>query len=429
MKKNLSFYLITIYVLSIPLGTMVTFELLGNNVQLPEVVYLPLLVFTLWKVRWSVLQKIEWNWIDVAAALYATSVVVAWAINRTHNAFGEVVACGYLMSLYGVLRYWNTAQHTENNVEKTVAWTGYIAAIFGILGYILAYWGINNWVRLDDYYPFLGEVFRAKGFFANPIFFVTHVGSVLFLILAKQKEKIARNEKNSLFGLGLIALALILTKIKSLLSLFGVLCFVFASFVPSRWFKISSRIVGTIAIIAYLFFSHWLILDRTDPNFETKRHAPFYSTNTTWTPLGNHYALMPTFYHARKELAYYFGKKAFPWGIGGNELYWAQDSTLEAQGVDLMRENAPHSTFWGVFAELGGLGLIAIFTLFVVAFQTIRKEVASTLQPYFLGLLAFLFLEAITVDLMNVRVLWVLLAMLSSCAAPILRKKHSNPYF
>ncbi len=406
---------------------MLTFELLGNNVQLPEVVYLPLLAYTILNFRIALLKKIQWNGLDTAVVLYGTAVVLAWAIHRTHNAFGEVVACGYLMSLYGVLRYWqvwNTEFETSEKVKflgvslfdirKIVLYSSFIAAVTGIIGYFLAYFGIQDLVRTDGNYPFLGEVFRIKGFFANPIFFVTHVGCVLLLFLSfplPEKESTPRRWWNIL--LFLLLFSLFLTKIKSLLSLFGILCFIFAWFTPKRWQQYGSILVGAGSIVVYLFFSHWLILDSHNPNFEKTLKEPFYSTNHTWTPLGSHYALMPTFYYARKELAYIFGKKAFPWGIGGNELYVAQDSLLEAKGMDLMRENAPHSTFWGVFAELGLLGMVALFALFWASFQAIRTHFNLTLQPYYLGILAFLFLEAVTVDLMNVRILWVLLAMLT----------------
>jgi hypothetical protein len=385
------------------------------------------------------------------------------------------------MSLYGVLRYWqvwnieNQLSNVENqnsksakflgislfdipcstfNIQKIVLYSGYLAAITGIIGYFLAYFGIYDLVRLDGNYPFLGAVFRTKGFFANPIFFVTHVGCVLLMTLAQTSPtpskggELRREPLRVRFlttpllwkgrgrseirdgslrssslpfgegwggawgGAGLLLIALLLTKIKSLLSLFGILCFIFAWFTKARWQKWSSAAVGTISIVAYLFFSHWLILDRNNPNFEATLHEPFYSTNDAWTPLGSHYVLMPTFYTARKNLACLFGERAFPWGIGGNELTAVQDSVLEAKGMDLMRETAPHSTFWGVFAELGLLGMIALFALFWASFQAIRNKFDIEIQPFYLGILAFLFLEAFTVDLMNVRILWVLLALL-----------------
>ena len=182
-------------------------------------------------------------------------------------------------------------------------------------------------------------------------------------------------------------------------------------------FRYALFTVGIVSTIAYIVLSHFLIVDIKQPHLTEKLNEAYYFPEFIWS-ITDRYAFVPTFYYGTKRAALFAIYDYFPFGVGGDNLsdYCRQ---LVAQGRHLRAFCcAPHSTFFGALGELGVLGFGLVIALFTKFWRiTTTLPLFDSPIPHFnlmaKSLAFFLIVEGITVDLMNVRHFWLILAVLA----------------
>ncbi|MBL7816368.1 MAG: hypothetical protein JNL70_15210 [Saprospiraceae bacterium] len=411
------------YTISFALEQLLSIRTPIGIIFLPEILYIPLSVTflfclpTIWKHRKQLLA--DWLFFDSLVIIYAIIVATSYAFHPTSNSLREMVGCGYMSSFYfmttWVFRTQNSLTLLQNGV-KIFAYSGVLASIIAIGSYLIGLLGLNQTVaQTHEYYPLIGDAMRSFGLFRNPIFHANYLACTLIVFASYEFDKIKKGQPFILFLLFLFGLALFLTKTKSVLIVFALGLFFLTKMSPlSKTVKYSFCALSVFAVLSYLCLSHLLIIKTKQPNLDIILSKGYYFPQFLWQ-ITDDYAIVPTFYYGTKRAALLAFYDSFPWGIGGDNLtnYVHQ---LVAQGRHLRPFCcAPHSTFFGALGELGLLGLAAILTFFTQLVKMIKKiRVFDAFLPQFAlmskSLIFFLCCEAVTVDLMNVRYFWLIMA-------------------
>ena len=129
--------------------------------------------------------------------------------------------------------------------------------------------------------------------------------------------------------------------------------------------------------------------------------------------------IIPTAYATLKQSAFHLGKKHWLTGVGaGNHGIYFHELKEEGLFPKHIPDYDPHSTYFGSFAEIGIFGLSAILYLTFVLFK-MSNHLLTTKKYYNLKVatsacLLIFFMEAISVDAINFRHLWLIFAILSA---------------
>jgi hypothetical protein len=431
MKKQLKIssllnFFFTTYIFSFAIEKLFSMKTSVGVIFLPEILYIPLFFLfcaqlpQIWQKRREM--RSEFLLFDALILAYGFCVCTSYLFHPTTNSLRETIGCGYMMSFYFILNTTFRAQNRDVWLKKGIKifiWSGIIGAIAAIISYVLGTIGtVKDLSRTDDYYPITGGSLRAFGLFRNPIFLANHLICTLIVFVSYYFDEI-KQFKSRFWGiLFLFFIALFLTKTKSVLLALAIgLYFVTTLWNINKSFRYALFSISILSIIAYIFLSHFLIVDMYQPHLTEKLKMGYYFPEFI-LPITDRYALVPTFYYGTKRAAILAFYDFFPFGVGGDNLS-IYVHKLVAQGRHMQAFCcAPHSTFFGALGELGVLGfglLVALLSKFWQFASTLRVP-NSPMRSFNLmakSLAFFLIIEGITVDLMNVRHFWLVLAVLA----------------
>ena len=143
----------------------------------------------------------------------------------------------------------------------------------------------------------------------------------------------------------------------------------------------------------------------------------------------NNYAIYPTNYTINKVAALHAFSSAPFVGIGPG-MFNPFVGELKNSGLypAYFPDFDPHSTYMGILAEMGIAGFLVLLWMLVIAFRMLqnmttggtKKTSTVAMQAVFL----FLFMEAFSLDILQFRHLWVVLALL--CAAYYIEKRKTG---
>jgi len=421
MFLQLAFGLLLAYIVSCGVEGLIYTKLAGNALQLPELVFL---LFAVPAVLYVMLTKgrglpfVRLDWFVLA---YLTAVFLSWLTTQQTNALGELLAAIYFTSFYFLgsvilLRY--SRQKNLAVLERAVLVSGVAAAIMAMVGWPLLYfmdddrmaWWFPN-------YPILGDTIRAKGLFRGPIMLADFLGTILLYFMIRYKLRPGKASRFVLLAIAAISVGLILTKTKSILILYFVLCWaavrlgVFTGL--SKWIKVSIKASGWAALTLYLVTSHLFILNKTDADYQAKLTSPYSSCMEFDLPMED-WVLVPSVYSSQKILAVVAGVRHMPFGIGGNQLIKYNKVAYDEGLLACQNHLTPHSTYFGVFGELGLFGFVILLLLLHAVYRTIVDlQVPASTLVLAQSLFMYVCLQAITADIMNLRHYWLLLVVLA----------------
>jgi hypothetical protein len=431
MKKQLKFsnllnFFFATYIFSFAVEKLFSMKTPVGVIYLPEILYIPLLfLFCAQLPRiWQNRDKIhaEFLLIDALISAYGFCVFTSYLMHPTTNSLRECIGCGYMLSFYFILNLYFSAQNSAIWLKKGLKlfiWSGIISATVVIIYYILGIIGAEkNLVHTYEYYPIMGNSLRTFGLFRNPIFLANHLVCTLIVFVSYYFDDI-KKFKSLFWGILLVFfVALFLTKTKSVLLALAIgLYFVTTLWNIKKQLRYALFSISILSTSAYILLSHFLVVDMFQPNLTQKLNSAYYFPEFI-LPITDRYAIVPTFYYGTKRAALLAFYDFFPFGVGGDNLS-IYVNELVAQGRHLRAFCcAPHSTFFGALGELGVLGfglLMALFSKFWQFASTIRLPNPPVRHFNLMAksLAFFLIIEAVTVDMMNVRHFWLILAVLA----------------
>ncbi|MEN0050003.1 MAG: O-antigen ligase family protein [Bacteroidota bacterium] len=299
---------------------------------------------------------------------------------------------------------------------KAILWLGLLAAILALIGMLLVQIQIfSPLVRVYDNYPYLGDSIRAQALTPSP----TTLANILSIGIIFLISKIWIQGDRKLFywiALILMLLACFLTLSKGVLLLAAGILFIFSRTPKlSSFLKKSFQIGMFLFAAAYLFGTHFLVVDKNHPQLAEIKAAPFNTGEviaSTKTKL-----FIPTAYTALKEASLTIGNRNLLAGVGaGNHNLLVGQLKTEGLFPEQIPNFDPHSTYFGGFAELGLLGVasIALIVVFIsrMSFKLLKKYPSDYFTIALVSCLLVMSLEAIATDILNFRHFWILLAAL-----------------
>ncbi len=414
------------YIFSFAVEKLFSLKTTIGVIFLPEILYIPLLLVFSFKIPqiWQNRRQIQSEFIlfDALILVYGSCVFTSYLMHPSSNSLRECVGCGYMTSFYLIFNLSFRAQSSDIWLKKGLQifiLSGIIGSIAAVITYVLGVVGAEKDLsRTYDYYPITGDSLRTFGLLRNPIFLANYLICALIVFCSYYFDEIQKF-KSRFWGIILLFLvALFLTKTKSVLLAIAIgLYFITKLWHIKKLLRYTLFSISILSIFAYIVLSHFLLVDMLQPNLSQKLNAAYYFAEFTF-PITDRYAIVPTFYYGTKRAALFAFYDYFPFGVGGDNL-GIYVNQLVAQGRHLRAFCcAPHSTFFGALGELGLLGFGLVVALFTKMWQfasSIRLKNAPVLHFNLMtkSLAAFLIIEAITVDLMNVRHFWLFLAVLT----------------
>jgi hypothetical protein len=205
--------------------------------------------------------------------------------------------------------------------------------------------------------------------------------------------------------LALAGLMLLGTLGKSLPFLFGILWLFFIfPWKNEKQGILLTMIIPTFLILGSICLTHIIVSKK--PN----REKEVYGLSTPFSKVANLY-LYKSWYLVQKEHALMeFINHPFIGCGGGNLLNVINLKNNKLEETDKRPVYDPLSTYTGVLAEYGILGLLALlFLMFTIYKEIVQLPDSNNLKWIFICSFSYFMLEAISTDIQNFRHLWVLL--------------------
>ncbi len=413
--------LILLYFFLLPYVKLVDLPLFQAKLQLAEVVFvgmLLMLAYGIWKghfpIRsfWAQLVANRLNrWLLAAFLTYILANNLAAYFSHDLDAYLEAIGRGYLVLLTAVIIYW-IWNEGEVRAEKALqAWTfGALAmSVLTIGGYLLALFGVENaLVGLVKNYPYLGDVWRARGLAGS--------GGMLALVLMVPvlfTWRRWREGKISIWPWAILFLVAGLSLSKELL----LIVLGMALVDPKMRGLATSLRVGlvTSVMLVYLLGTHFLLLPQQAMEASYLNDTEFTSERVVLSLGGMQ--IVETSYTSLKKAA---------WQMGWDNLWWGVGPGQHAKHLTPLREEGhypahlpdyeSHSSWLGAWAETGPLGLLSLLTIGILLIFFLQRGGQQLFSEGMTGLLSvyllLILIESISVDTMNFRHLWAPLGLI-----------------
>lgn len=396
--------------------------ILRGLVQVPEIIFGIYFIAFAVKKKWWGGSFGNRNLLDWGLAVYLLTMALACICKLQWACWVELIKIAYLFLLYQVLKVVLSEKEDISPFIDFFIYGALVAGSIGILGWLLSQFQIPNRFAFPTsvYYPYLGYVGRAIGPAQTP----TMLSSILATALFLQFSRLRKNNgwiQHFIFLTILMALALTFSKI---IALFLAMLMVLLSTGVAGFSKKVLKILAPLMIIFFLLGTHWVLLPKGKAVDHFDNTQGLYMPYPARAKIG-HLELFETSYFLYKRAALVAGIQNLPCGAGpGNfRKFLVKNDWGDGPYAQFYKNNPgePHSTYFGAFAEMGAIGVIAVLILFLIVFNNgyrlIRSSVQQGSATFYralgVGLLFFCFL-AITTDITNFRHFWFLLALVAS---------------
>ena len=440
MLSKLCKLLIALYVIAIPFNRGLVLPVVGEKIQLPELVFIflalamsPLCLQQLairLNMRSAIVQNTSFKTqgfrklkaIDLGLILYFFAVIASYFFHPTRATLLDIVGLVYLLALYTIINlyfifYENDATQIQYVLTRFSAWSLFILSGIGLFGFLILQFHVNS--SLTTYYenyPFFGNVYRIRAFTQEPVMMASILSVFILVVMAgfHLKNFTKRDRQGFLLTLSMGWLALALTLTKSSVITFAAAFAIFA--IQNAPLKKFTPYVWTTALSALLIFTHFVVVKKENFNNQQSYHGLVDAPSVS---LGDYY-LVETDYGSLKKAAFITGKRFWLTGVGsGNFIDYVP--TLKKEGVYPIKfqDYDPISTYFGAFAELGIFGLGALLFLYFQVYKTLNQlknqnpndSWIASLIPIF----GFMACESFVTDTMNFRQYWWVLACVAAC--------------
>ncbi|MDG1432671.1 MAG: O-antigen ligase family protein [Saprospiraceae bacterium] len=360
----------------------------------------------------------KFNNLDFALIFYLGIVLITSFFAKNFHPFLDFFGLVYLFLNYLIIRLFliSIGQDFEKIIKTGILWMGIIAAIFGIIGIATTYFfSANSLGYIYQDYPYFGDTIRVSGFTSTPHMLASILNISILVLLISMFEK---RSLRSIFVLIILSLAYIFTFAKIVVLLIIGVIFIFLKKQKiNPIVKNGLRVLSLSLFVFYMFATHFILINKSHPNLVEIRNKAF-NTGEIIGETQNNY-IIPTTYTTLKQSAFHLGKKYWITGVGaGNHGSYFNELKAEGLFPKHIPDYDPHSTYFGSFAETGIFGFVAILYLTFVLFK-MSNHLLKTKKYYNLKIatsacLLIFFMEAISVDAINFRHLWLVFAILSA---------------
>ena len=272
--------------------------------------------------------------------------------------------------------------------------SGIISSFFAILGWMLIQFNINTSLVLVYDYPIkIGQSGRSSAFFETPNSLMLFLIVPLFLSLDKfyQKKKL-----KNLFFFIFIFLATILTFSKSFLIILGLIICYFSF--KKNILKNFSFLFLIVLTLIYLLISNFLILEKSSNLYKQLYNKTYVNTDRNLFFENENYVITATNYYELILDSFFIGN-------GFNSF--ANYKNYEYPHL----VGRPHSTYFGIFAEYGLIGIIFLILLFYLSLKKSLHYNESNLSLIMICI--FLIIDGVNTDLLFTKIFWIFFAFIS----------------
>jgi len=339
--------------------------------------------------------KTDWIFLSVPLAFG-----IAALLHPGRAAVMEVVGLVYLYGVYLLSRY--SVNHIQTTVVKdAVDFLSLLLIGISLFSFFLPVLGVVEYGYLAErkWLPFIGWVTRISGFTVTPNMLASTLFFAGFIQLGIWKS--GCKDKYRTFIISGLMVAALLTFSKSLVLAVGVGSLMFAG---RSWLKVA----GGIIVGIYLVLCHWLII----PAGQSDAPVTYFSAEDC-SSVGCA-EICATTYLRLKRMALQAFLDTRGVGVGGGQFanYVEVQKEVRKYPSDMLSYD-PHSTYFGILAEAGVMGVLALIVCMIVLFRHFQQN-DKLVHGWYAGATAYLCLigmEAWVMDVLNFRMLWVALGM------------------
>lgn len=393
-----------------------------SKLQIPELIFIPL--FLVWLIRigkdfFITRQKI--NSLEGSLVLLSGIYIASSAYSGSERSWMETIGLIYLFFVFLIFKTSVTAlPRVTLFIRNAFVTCGIIAAFAGITGFLLYMSGINSPLAWDTQrpYPYFGYAGRAQGFADTPNMLLNVLG-ICFLIFYSHYTTLTQKKPLHLSILIVLMLGILFTFSKSIILLIICTLYIWSSRnIIVRRGKMMTAVSAIALFLLFILLTHVLVVKKANVNWQMLTEEA-YSLDHPFMETEGYYFVF-TNYAVNKKAAVDIGLNNFWTGVGpgnfNNEL-----NTLKENGdyPSYFPNYDPHSTFLGVFAETGIAGFACLMFIFFSVVKQLRKlhkqgQAYNSIHTGLTACFLFLAMEAISLDILNFRHLWILLGLLAA---------------
>ncbi|MBK6545653.1 MAG: O-antigen ligase family protein [Saprospiraceae bacterium] len=388
-----------------------------DRVQLSELWFLGMLLyFTInFKQYRSVLYSLFANKpiknITIIACLYIFINSIAVLNSFTLNGVLEIIGKLYLLVVLIIILCF-CALCNSNELIKTIRISiygvGITMTVLGLIGWIASIYGFHNdTTEIYLNYPYFGDTHRLRVFTTTPSMYISIIN--ICIVFNLTDYLFFSNNRNYLWLSMFFTLVAVLSFTKSFLfiAIAWIILYLY------KYYK-SKTLIGFLFLattMLHFFLTHFLFLKNEKLNDQNFMESPFSSNEILYTFPSNT-IVGSGYFQFKKTASYLFFHHPFL-GIGpGN--YNQEVALLKKQGLYPQHLPAydPHSTYFGMLAETGFLGLLILISFGFSIWQIIKQSMPYKDPRSFMFFLLFwiVLAESISMDVMNFRHYWILFA-------------------
>lgn len=416
-NNQLLFAFFLIYLISIAFINIYCYKVFSP----PEFVFIPLVLCFIVQIKTFNIVDYEFNYMDAAIGLLIVIYGIGAIISMDENAIIECVGLIYLVTLYVIVK-WLTYWDSERTVRYLIyglSIASVITTILGIIGVIQAFGEhIPNrfaWYYLD--YPYFGNVPRARGLMGTPEMMAHVISLSILLKLGYYKAKHFESWWWNIIIL-LEVIGLLLTSSKTIFILILILTLFIFIKKKNKGFRALFGVTSALLFFIYIMGTHFVVRPKVG-SLEGLRLTKNFMNQIS---ISDGWELEKTNYFELKKLAIMMGLSQPLFGISGTSFNEYQ----MMNGLNIIDPSSiyydPHCTYLGAFAGYGFPGLVIccglFFLLIKIAVKSYRQNPTTKHLILFL-IIIFISIEGINTDILNFRLLWVIMALISVHAPTI----------
>jgi hypothetical protein len=433
----ISRFLLGAYFLLLPFKTWPNFSSLISRATLADYLFITFGLLALGKLK-NLFDLKWWTTLDWLAIVWLFVEVLSMVAGGAPiAALSEFTATLYLLCLYFSVRLLVEPQHVLGIVKAMIA-SGFISGVLAIGGWLIAMATQEEsiFVLSIKSYPYLGNIYRAQALTGSPNMLVSFL--MLGILFSWARFLLVPGHRLiNLAGLGLMLVALFLTFSRDVLIVLACMIIIhFLSLPATSQANQNTRLMTILTVFlmiaAYIFLSHFVVTSNNGTAIHELVSGEYIKGEKPLFMFGepnNGYAIYPSIYLELKEMAFRAFLDSGGVGVGGGNFNQYL-SVLKSEGLYPEKFTAwdPHSTYFGVLAEHGLIGLMTVWGILTFLCRKSLLRIQSLANRDFVsigfaGVFLGVAIEAVCVDIMNFRQYWVLFAL----AATLFSKPTVTP--
>jgi hypothetical protein len=365
-----------------------------NSIRISEIIFLLLfLVFLYGILKKHILIKITKS--DLIAGLFLTSnIIILLTYNSNFNGIISTIFSLYLFLIYYIFKNILEIFHSDIVIKSIITLTLF-TSFLGILGWFLYQINIENILANERNYPLtLGKSVQSAALYTTHNLLTYSLIIGIFILL---KTKIKKEIKLIFFII--FNIALFFTFSKSILIYLGLIILLLSFRIINKYLKNLLIISSIIIFLIQILLTNFLILNKSNDNLwvnENYTHPevkPIYENKNI--------KIIKTNYYFLKEKSFYLIKENFFKGIG------YENFRNNNNKYPILKDQKPHSTYFGIFSEFGIMGIISIIFLLIYNLNISIKN-----KEYLMSLLIiYLLIEGINTDIVSLKLTWIIFSI------------------